>query len=164
MQMQNEVIVKKNDSGPYIESMGNVYRIIVTGEETQGQFSMMEAFVEPGDGGQYHLHEREYESFLITEGEMVFFDDDKKISAPKGSLIVCPPGSTRGFRNESNTLAKMMIFYTPPGIENMIKIDGKAVEPHRPRVQSSNKAQAPCSVLSKQFGITDFAKSLPEPK
>ena len=43
--------------------MGNIDRFIMTGEETEGRFSLMEAFVNPGDSGPFHLHRRADESF-----------------------------------------------------------------------------------------------------
>ena len=43
--------------------MGNVYRFIMTGEETEGRFSLMEAFVNPGDSGPFHMRHRASKSF-----------------------------------------------------------------------------------------------------
>lgn len=155
------VVVREPLSGIHIASMGNIYRLIVTGKETEGRFSIMEAFINPGDGAPFHLHHREDESFLITEGEMVFYDGENKIVATAGTFVMCPPGSKRAFRNESSTKAKMMIFYTPPGIEEMIKLDGKIVDPSSEMINSGNPQEVACPQLSAEFGIDDFDTPLP---
>jgi len=155
------VVVREPQSGIHIASMGNIYRLIVTGKETEGRFSIMEAFINPGDGAPFHLHHREDESFLITEGEMVFYDGENKIVATTGTFVMWPPGSKRAFRNESSTKAKMMIFYTPPGIEEMIKLDGKIVDPSSEMISSTNPQEVACPQISAEFGIDDFDTPLP---
>lgn len=155
------IVVREPQSGLHIASMGNIYRLIITGAETEGRFSIMEAFINPGDGAPFHLHNREDESFLITEGEMVFYDGENKIVATTGTFVMCPPGSKRAFRNESSTKAKMIVFYTPPGIEEMIKLDGKVIESASEVIRSDNPQQMACPQLSAEFGIDDFDTQLP---
>ena len=155
------IVVREPQAGLHIAAMNNIYRFIVTGDETAGRFSLMEAFINPGDGGPFHLHHREDESFLITEGEMVFYDGKKRIVATKGTFVMCPPGSKRAFRNESNIKAKMMILYTPPGIERMIKLEGKVIEPSSDIVNIDNTQKVACPQLSAEFGIDDFDTPLP---
>jgi len=160
--INTQIIVRGPSAGQHIESMGNIYRFIMTGEETQGRFSLMEAFINPGEGGPYHVHHREDESFLITEGEMVFYDGEKRTVATTGTFVMCPPGSKRAFRNESKTLVKMIIFYTPPGIENMIEMEGKLIEPSTPMMKVHNVQKFACPQLSAEYGIDDFDAPLPE--
>ncbi|KAF7769920.1 hypothetical protein PCIT_a2845 [Pseudoalteromonas citrea] len=162
----DRMIVRTDDMGVLISSMGNTYRMILTGEETAGRFSIMEAFVNPGEGGGSHIHHHEDESFLITEGEVIFYEGERRVVANVGTFIMCPPGVKRAFRNESDDIAKMMIFYTPPGIENMIKLDGKSVTEHLivPYSSTSNKQYKACSQLSKKFGIEDLTIPFPDIK
>jgi len=159
--INTQIKVREPTTGPHIESMGNVYRIIMTGEQTQGRFSVMEAFVNPGEGGPYHVHHREDESFLITEGEMAFYDGEKRTVATTGTFVMCPPGSKRAFRNESETLVKMIIFYTPPGIENMIEMEGKLIDPTTQVMKVNNIQKLACPQLSAEYGIDDFDAPLP---
>jgi mannose-6-phosphate isomerase-like protein (cupin superfamily) len=155
------IVVREQQAGLHIASMGNIYRLIITGAETEGRFSIMEAFINPGDGAPFHLHHREDESFLITEGEMVFYDGENKIVAKTGTFVMCPPGSKRAFRNESSTKVKMIIFYTPPGIEEMIRLDGKVIESASAIISSDNQQEVACPQLSAEFGIDDFDTPLP---
>ncbi|KGJ92816.1 cupin domain-containing protein [Colwellia psychrerythraea] len=155
------IVVRKPEDGIHIESMGNIYRFIMTGEETEGRFSLMEALVNPGDGGPFHLHHREDESFLITKGEMVFYDGKNRIVATTGTFVMCHPRSKRAFRNESNTQVRMIIFYTPPGIEKMIEMEGKVIDPKSEIIHLVNPQKVACPQLSKEFGIDDFDSPLP---
>lgn len=156
------IVVRERKDGPHIESMGNIYRIIMTGEETEGRFSLMEAFVNPGDGAPFHLHHREDESFLITEGEMVLYDGKDIIVAKTGTFVMCPPESKRAFRNESNTQVRMIVFYTPPGIEKMLDIEGKVIDPTSEIIHLGSYQKVACPQLSVEFGIDDFDSSLPD--
>lgn len=155
------IVVREPKSGLHIASMGNIYRMIMTGAETEGRFSIMEAFVNPGEGAPFHLHHREDESFLITEGEMVFYDGEKKVVATTGTFVMCPPGSKRAFRNESSTKAKMIIFYTPPGVEEMIKLEGEVIKSSSVIIGANNQQEVACPQLSADFGIDDFDTPLP---
>ena len=96
----------------------------------------------------------------------MFYDDKRRIVAQVGTFIMCPPGVKRAFRNESDDIAKMMIFYTPPGIENMIKLDGESVTEHLigPYTSTSNKEYKACSQLSRKFGIEDLTLPFPDIK
>ena len=156
------IVVREREDGPHIESMGNIYRFIMTGEETDGRFSLMEAFVNPGDGGPFHRHHREDESFLITKGEMVFYDGKDRIVAKTGTFVMCPPGSKRAFRNESNTQVRMIVIYTPPGIEKMIEMEGSVIDPTSEIIHFGNSQKVTCPQLSKEFGIDDIDSPLPD--
>ena len=156
------VLVREPQAGLHIAAMGNIYRFIVTGEETAGRFSLMETFINPGDGGPFHLHHREDESFLVTEGEMIFYDGKNRIVATAGTFVMCPPGSKRAFRNESSTQAKMIILYTPPGIEKMIELAGKVIDPTSNNINVGNSQGIACTQLSAEFGIDDFDTPLPD--
>ena len=106
--------------GPAFSAVGDVYRILATGEQTGGTYALCEARVLPGGGPPPHIHHREDESFFVLEGEIAFTLGDKKVVAKPGSFIQGPRGIPHAFKNESHAPARMMILVTPPGFDQFL--------------------------------------------
>ncbi|WP_254509026.1 hypothetical protein [Anatilimnocola floriformis] len=64
MNMTHQPTLRKPDEGRTIAVVGDVYRFLATGEETDGKYAMFEAIVPPGGSPPPHVHSREEESFL----------------------------------------------------------------------------------------------------
>jgi quercetin dioxygenase-like cupin family protein len=105
--------------GRTIAVVGDVYRILATGEETNGQYAMVEALVPPGGGPPPHVHSREEEGFYVLEGVITFTLGDRRIVAPAGTFASMPVGTPHSFKNESSQPAKMLITVAPAGLERM---------------------------------------------
>src|SRR5881394_1594984 len=58
--------------GRTIAVVGDVYRFLATGDDTNGKYALWEAIVPPGGGPPPHVHSREEEGFYILEGEITF--------------------------------------------------------------------------------------------
>src|SRR5205807_8647597 len=56
--------------GRTIAVVGDVYRFLATGDDTNGKYALWEAIVPPGGGPPPHVHSREEEGFYILEGEI----------------------------------------------------------------------------------------------
>jgi quercetin dioxygenase-like cupin family protein len=106
--------------GPVFSAVGDVYRILATGEQTGGAYALCEARVLPGGGPPPHVHRREDESFFILEGEITFTLDGRKISAKAGSFLQSPRNLPHAFKNESSAPARMLIFTAPSGFEKFM--------------------------------------------
>jgi len=118
--MPAQLIQLKPGEGPALSAVGDVYRILATGEQTSGVYVLSEARVLPGGGPPPHIHHREDESFFVLEGEIAFTVDGKKVVAGAGSLIQGPRGMPHAFKNESNAPARMLIHVTPPGFDQFL--------------------------------------------
>jgi quercetin dioxygenase-like cupin family protein len=67
--------VREPGEGKVIAVVGDVYRFLATGEETDGRYAMFEAVVSPGGGPPPHIHSREEESFYVLDGEGISYAD-----------------------------------------------------------------------------------------
>jgi len=105
--------------GRTIAVVGDVYRFLATGAETEGKYAIWEAIVPPGGGPPPHVHRREEEGFFILEGEMTFRIGDGVLVAKTGAFANMPIGVTHSFRNESDRPARMLIMVAPAGLEQM---------------------------------------------
>src|SRR5262245_28330836 len=105
--------------GRTIAVVGDVYRFLATGEDTNGTYALWEAIVSPGGGPPPHVHSREEEGFYVLEGEITFTVNGRHIVAKAGTFANMPVGTPHAFKNESDRPAKMLISVAPAGLENM---------------------------------------------
>jgi mannose-6-phosphate isomerase-like protein (cupin superfamily) len=99
--------------------VGDVYRFLATGEDTNGKYALFEALVGPGGGPPLHVHSREEEGFYILEGEITFTINGERVVATAGMFANMPLGTPHSFKNESNKPGKMLISVAPAGLERM---------------------------------------------
>ena len=155
------VINTLKNEGTHVVSAGNLYRVIANGHETDNRFSLMEAILEPGRGGPYHTHSREDESFFVLEGQVTFYLPDQEIVANQDDFVSCPPGVARGFRNNTNQPARMLLFYSSAGVEEMTIRDGNIVEPGTKARDVTTGNDIECPMLAEEYGIENSELVLP---
>ncbi len=108
-------------TGPAYWGPGDHYSFLVTGEESGGAYFAMEALVPPGGGPPPHIHTREDETFYLTEGAIEFVLDDETITAGPGDFVNVPRGTVHCFRNAGTETARMVLTFTPAGMERFFE-------------------------------------------
>src|SRR3954451_11779028 len=111
--------IRTTNEGRTIAVVGDVYRFLATGEDTDGKYALWEAIVAPGGGPPQHVHSREEDGFYVVEGEITFQVGDKRLVATAGMFANMPVGTPHSFKNESGQPAKMLISVAPAGLEQM---------------------------------------------
>jgi quercetin dioxygenase-like cupin family protein len=96
---------------------GGVYRIVATPSQTRNTHFAFEATEPPGGGPPLHIHTREEEFFSVIEGEITFWIDGKAIRAAAGTTAFVPRGVPHCFKNRSDRPARVLVVFTPGGIE-----------------------------------------------
>jgi mannose-6-phosphate isomerase-like protein (cupin superfamily) len=119
--------IRRLAEGRTIAVVGDVYRFLATGEDTDGKYALWEAIVPPGGGPPPHVHSREEEGFFILEGEITIFIGDQRLVASAGMFANMPVGTPHSFKNESGKSAKMLISIAPAGLEKMFLEIGAVV-------------------------------------
>ena len=117
--MTHSPLVRKLAEGRTIAVVGDVYRFLAMGDETDGKYALWEAIVPPGGGPPPHVHSLEEEAFYILEGEITFTIDEMRLVATTGMFANLPVGTPHSFKNESGHPAKMLILVAPAGLEKM---------------------------------------------
>ena len=112
-------IIRSPQQGRTVALVGDVYRFLATGEDTNGKYTLIEALVGPGGGPPPHVHSREEEGFYILEGEITFTINGERVVATAGMFANMPVGTPHSFKNESNKPAKMLVSVAPAGLEKM---------------------------------------------
>jgi quercetin dioxygenase-like cupin family protein len=119
MMASQKQTVRTPGQGRTIAVVGDVYRFLATGEDTNGKYAMWEAIVPPGGGPPPHVHSREQEGFYILEGEITVQIGDQRLVTTAGMFANMPVGTPHSFKNESDKPAKMLITVAPAGLEQM---------------------------------------------
>jgi len=105
-------------TGPAFWGPGDHYTFLVTGAESGGAYFAMEALVPPGGGPPLHIHTREDETFYLLDGELEFVLGDETVVAGPGDFVNVPRGTEHRFENTGRETARMILTFTPSGIEH----------------------------------------------
>jgi quercetin dioxygenase-like cupin family protein len=100
---------------------GDLYTWLVTGEESAGAYFSMLAVVPPLGGPPSHIHRNEDETFYVLDGTPTFRLGDERIVAGPGDFVNVPRGALHCFRNLSDEPMRMILTFTPAGIERFFE-------------------------------------------
>lgn len=151
--MTHPPTVRGPDEGKVVALVGDVYRFLATGDETDGRYAMLEAIVPPGGGPPPHIHSREEESFYVLEGEITFQVGDERVDAKAGTFANMPVGSLHSFNNNTDKLARMIVYVAPAGLENMFLEVGQPVQLSQPAPPPSKAEIDKLLAVAPSYGI-----------
>ena len=119
-----QAVIRNPGEGRTIAVVGDVYRFLATGEDTDGRYALWEALVPPGGGPSPHVHSREEEGFYILEGEITFTIDGERVVATAGMFanVPVPPGATTAAPPTKEEIEGLLVVAPRYGIE--IKLPG----------------------------------------
>jgi mannose-6-phosphate isomerase-like protein (cupin superfamily) len=146
-------ILKQPNEGRTVGVVGDVYRFLATGADTDGKYALWEAIVPPGGGPPPHVHSREEEGFYILEGEITFTIGDKRLVATAGVFANMPVGTPHSFKNESGKPARMLISVAPAGLEEMFFEVGVSLAPGATAPPPSNQDIEKLLAVAPRYGI-----------
>lgn len=111
-------ITTSADQGRTLSIAGGTYRILISGEQTNGTFAVIEMSVPPGAGPVPHSHPDFEESFYVLEGEVTFKSEAGEYRAGKGAFVSIPKGGVvHHFKNKSDQPAKLLCTVIPAGLD-----------------------------------------------
>jgi mannose-6-phosphate isomerase-like protein (cupin superfamily) len=132
--------------------LGTTMRLIATGAETGGRYTVGEQVTPVGWGPPRHIHSREDEIFYVLEGTYEVHCGDVRRTISAGACAVLPRGAPHGFRNTGLAPARLIFVITPSGLENyFIAISKFGPLPPSP---------ADLAKLAEPYGLTLLAPGL----
>lgn len=103
--------------------------------QTDGHLTALESVVAPGEGPPLHRHGREDEAYDVLDGAVRFLSDGRTSAAPRGSFVFVPRGAEHCFRNDEDEAARLLVLFTPAGMERFFVAIGRR-RPGRPSPQA----------------------------
>lgn len=128
--MDSNVKIISSDEGETLAIAGGNYRIIISGDQTNGNYAVIEMTVPPGGGPPPHSHPETQEMFHVLEGEVEFKTEAGKQTVGKDGFVNIPfGGAVHCFKNISENHARLLCTVVPAGLENLFKEIGVPVLP-----------------------------------
>ena len=112
---------RRHSEGTSLWGPGDLYTFLVTGEESGGAYFSMLAIVPPQGGPPPHIHLNEDETFYVLDGTPSFRLGDERFVAAPGDFVNVPKGVVHNFRNFSDEPMRMILTFTPAGIERFFE-------------------------------------------
>lgn len=127
--MENNVNIIHENQGNHISLVGDTYRIVISGKQTNGEYAIIDMQVPPGGGPPPHAHASIHESFYIIDGEVEFSTEEGKFIAKTGDLVTIPKGGAiHAFKNTSQEIAHMLCTVVPAGLDEFFEEVGTPVK------------------------------------
>lgn len=115
-------------AGADLAVVGDNYRMLITGKETEGAFAIIDMLIPPGGGPGPHAHATFQESFYVIDGEIVVRTEVESYIAKKGAFVSIPKGGAiHAFKNESEANAHILCVVVAAGLEGFFEEVGKPV-------------------------------------
>jgi mannose-6-phosphate isomerase-like protein (cupin superfamily) len=151
----NKFQIIKHGEGKHLNMLGDILSIMLSKNETNGTYSILESKVYPGGGPPPHLQTREFEGFYIIEGELDFIIDGKQVTTKAGTVINIPPRVIHSFKNNTDTIVKILVIIAPGGLEKMFEEVGTKIsdinitKPSKPSIEEKKRLLE----ISKKYGV-----------
>lgn len=131
-------------------AIGVVFKL--WGADTGGKLAIVEHPFPVGAAVPPHLHTREDEYSIVTEGEIGFRSGDREVVLGAGGYITKPRGELHAMWNAGRTPARMIEVITPAGFEHFFReVADMAAAPPDPEVAAALVASYGLS-----FGTPDW--------
>jgi quercetin dioxygenase-like cupin family protein len=122
--MADEIVVRKPDDGTALWMLGGLYEVKAAGSETGGAATIMEMTLPPGSGPPPHTHPGG-ESVYVLEGRLRYNIDGEVHEGGPGSFFYIPQGVVENFEPIGETPARILVIYTPGGIDRFFAEAGE---------------------------------------
>ena len=119
-----------DESLPHIGLVGDTYTILLSGEETNGRYCLIDMHIPPGGGPPLHRHDFE-ESFTVIEGEIETTFRGEKTTVHTGQIVSIPANAPHSFTNAAENAARLLCICAPAGQEEFFARVGIAVPTRR---------------------------------
>src|SRR3954466_5699334 len=112
------------DEGDAYWLLGMLEVLKLSGEDTGGEFGLVEITVRAGDGSPWHVHPDEDEWFYVLDGQFTFYVGDERLSLPAGSFAFGPKGVPHTFIAETHP-PKPLVGFQPFLFESFLREIGE---------------------------------------
>ena len=121
-----EVLTGQAGRSPAYWYRGVLWNVLMSADQTLGEFTLIEQIVPAGAGPPAHVHERQAEGFYVLSGELELTvgPDDDVVRAEPGSAVWVPKATRHSFRVVSDEDARLLNFYAPGGFDDHLPFYG----------------------------------------
>lgn len=114
-------LIVQSGEGEVLHAFGEINSIMLTGEQTGGNLTIMFDTTPPGLGPPLHRHSNEDEIFLVANGCINYNVEGKWTEVGPGGLVYLPKGTVHRYQNVGDTPSSHWIITNPSGFETFFK-------------------------------------------
>ena len=108
--------------------LADLATVHVTGEDTEGRFSLVEFLMPPGDMTPLHVHRRDSQTTYVLDGEVTFYlGGESRVCGP-GECIHQPAGVPQTEQVTSPGPARVLDINSPAGFDRFGAAAGRPAE------------------------------------
>ncbi|MGH2728999.1 MAG: cupin domain-containing protein [Actinomycetota bacterium] len=122
--MAGEVVSRKPGEGTALWMLGGLYEVKAASDETGGRVTAMEMTIPSGMGPPPHTHPGG-EAVYVLEGTLDYHIGDETVSGGPGSFFYVPEGTVEHFEATGDTPLRVLVIYTPGGIDKFFSEVGE---------------------------------------
>jgi quercetin dioxygenase-like cupin family protein len=149
--MAAETVVRKPGEGTAFWMLGGLYEVKTSSDETGGEMTIMEMTLPAGMGPPPHTHPGG-ETVYVLDGNLRYHIGGETFEGGPGSIFHIPQGIVENF--EPLTDSKVLVVYTPGGIEKFFADAGEPAERHEvPPTPSEPPDVERLAAIGKKYGI-----------
>lgn len=116
---RKQPIIVAKDHGTRLWVLGMLLTLKADSRMTDGAYAVYENVVPPGRGVPLHVHTREDETLYLLDGDLQVVLGEKTQVATTGDFVNMPRGIPHRFQNIGNRAARLLLSFTPGGLEQM---------------------------------------------
>src|SRR5215218_966276 len=118
--------------GERIWIVGDTMTFKATGESTGGSLVLIENLTAPRGGPPPHIHTREDEFFHVLDGTFEIRIGDEVHALGPGGFAYVPRGTVHNFRNTAETPSRILVGFTPGGMDGFFHESGRPATDNGP--------------------------------
>lgn len=115
-----------DESLPHIGLVGDTYTVLLSGNDTNGRYCLIEMDIPPGGGPPPHRHDFE-ESFILLDGEIMATFRGEKTTVRQGETLHIPANAPHQFTNATKESVRLLCLCAPAGQEDFFAQVGVSV-------------------------------------
>ena len=139
--------------GEKIWIVGDTLWLKATSAETGGAYTVIENISLPGNGPPPHLHENDDESMYVIDGEFEILLGAKTMRAGPGAFAFVPKRTIHRFRCIGDRPGKILIHFTPGGIEGFFREAGVPATNDGPAPAVDAAEISRTAIAGKRYGL-----------
>jgi len=139
--------------GERIWSVGETLTVKATGERTGGHLVVLENVVPPGGGPPPHLHAHEDEFVYVLAGHIDVRIGDQLHAFGPGGFAYVPRGTVHTFRNAGDSTGRILVGFTPGGIEGFFREAGRHATDDGPAPAVDDDEIARTIAAASKYGV-----------
>jgi quercetin dioxygenase-like cupin family protein len=146
---EHALVVTPDTPRPVYDILGDRFRFLSLGSETNNKFAAFEVTAPVGQGVPQHIHDIEAEVFYLQDGQLTLNLGGQTQVVEAGTYAYLPKGRDHGFLSTGTTPAKILALAYPGGFTDGLTLEAgtRVTDPNTPILPPIKVEQAKKTAL-----------------